>query len=129
MDFLIPWGNFLRKSGDTMTGLLTCDSGIVSNAPITIVHDTASFTNPHVVLKGKTAAEYFFIFRAQSFDNTWRGIIGGDKFGNISNAALPGLQELFPLNTSIAPGNWNIDGTGPVLTGRRMLMLHNFIFG
>jgi hypothetical protein len=111
-----------------MTGLLTCEAGIRSNAPITVYHDAVTLTDPHLLLRPATAGGTILGVRARNFAGTWGAAFGMDVAGNIGIITPVGNHIDFPEDDTLNEGLWRIDAVGPALEAKRQIMMHSLIF-
>ena len=173
MEFLVPWGNFVRKSGDVMTGdleilgslnlpsaypkgLIHCSAlvvstllqsfsttqfgnisttGIVSSGgatfhePVKVYYDPITPADAHYQAHltdpmSPMAGIGFF-----GVTGTPLGAVGVDNPGNLYLMHDVDAAAVFPRKIDDTEGQWNIDGSGPTMSGKGLLMLYALIFG
>ncbi len=153
MEFLFPWGAFLRKTGGVISGNLTVNgilfgngpgvfsstlsvtSNVIINgpttmfSPLTIIHDSISFVDYHIAVQSATGAGTVQCILS-------RGSGGAPIFGFCSTTTptmdfipLPGTEINFPSTILIPDPPIQFPLMSDELGVRRAMLLHGVMFG
>lgn len=129
MEFLVPWGNFVRKSGDTITGKMTILNDLDVEGQVTIIKDVTVTTDWHLALQSKTPAGILNVMNMLGHLGGWRGMFATDALGNFTTAHGASGANYLPIDVNLNPGRWSINSGEPILGGREMLLLHSLLMG
>jgi len=114
---IFPLGDYVRRTGDTMTG------------PLTIKRDTTTITDAFLKLQCKSSAGQQMPIGFYDEGGTLTVLIRGDRWGNLELSPKKGATLAAPWADVGAPVYWRPHPFPASLSARRVMMVENRLFG
>jgi len=114
---IFPLGDYVRRTGDIMTG------------PLTIKRDTTNPLDPHLILQSNTAAGDRAPLAYKNYAGTIKGLILFYSSGTISISPDNPYDVNIPWIDLGWPVNWRPYGFPAGIHPRRVMMVESRLFG